>query len=100
MATIITSHIATNRTPVPTQVSPGIDIQTIPPAMERHQWTVAAALARNSSPPAARSPSVLVAVGGAHPALRVVGLFLGALGRRGEHVVGAVPRVAAGGRGR
>src|SRR5881398_1759792 len=88
MATIITSHIAMNRTPVPAHVSPGIDTQTNPPAMERHQWTVAAALARNSSAPAARSGSGLVAVVVAHPALHVVGLFVAALGHQVQHVVG------------
>src|SRR6266568_2415599 len=105
MATIITSHIATKRPALPAHVSPGIAIQTIarvqppgmaiPPAMERDQWTVAAALARNSSAPAARSDSVLVAVVVAHPALYVIGIFVAALGQQVEHVVGAVQRLDA-----
>src|SRR5207237_1021475 len=105
MATIITSHIATKRPALPAHVSPGIAIQTIarvqppgmaiPPAMERDQWTVAAALARNSSAPAARSDSVLVAVVVAHPALYVIGIFVAALGHQVEHVVRAVQRLDA-----
>ncbi len=64
IATIITSHIATKRTPLPAQVSPGIGIQTIdivqppgiaiPPAMVRDQWIVPAALIMKSSALTAR----------------------------------------------
>src|SRR5262245_39170902 len=115
IATIITTHMPRNPAAAPDQDWPGILIQAIdmiqppgigmPPDIEPHQATVAAALATNRSALAARNPrsappSVRVPVMVTDPGLRELQAGLVApLGDQVQEVVGAVQHVDAPGVG-